>query len=353
MIGPRGVAHASGGPAAFEVMRRRLAGEAVMSPTCFEEPALQRLTDVLDELEERGSAPPSPLDLAILVRQVLRYEELRYKATTPISVKVRTGAQWPSADDWNSVGVDARRTGDSYLVRVLSWRPAWLRDVGEAGVDATAAAEVLRRQESSVPGDPFLAQFNRSHYRSLGQRSAVRAALTTPPGATLLICLPTGDGKSFIFQLVGELGFSDAGSGVTLVITPTVALALDHERAAHDLGFPNSPLAYRSGDENLQIIDGIRNGTQQLCFASPEATCGRLQPALMQAARSGLLRTIVVDEAHLVETWGANFRSEFQLLAGVRRSLLSVAAGPAPRTLLLSATVTEETIAAPFTRPPK
>src|SRR5207247_2055163 len=77
----------------------------------------------------------------------------------------------------------------------------------------------------------------------------------------------------------------------------------------------------------------------------PEATCGRLQPALMQAARSGLLRTIVVDEAHLVETWGTNFRSEFQLLAGVRRSLLSVAVGPVPRTLLLSATVTEETIA--------
>jgi ATP-dependent DNA helicase RecQ len=111
------------------------------------------------------------------------------------------------------------------------------------------------------------------------------------------------------------------------------------------LGFPNTPLAYRSGDENRQIIDGIRNGTQQLCFASPEATCGRLQPALMQAARSGLLRTIVVDEAHLVETWGVNFRSEFQLLAGVRRSLLSVAGGAAPRTLLLSATVTAETIA--------
>jgi ATP-dependent DNA helicase RecQ len=345
MINSRGVAHASDGPAAFEVMRRRLAGDAVIGLTVFTEPALLRLADVLDELEERGSAPPSPLDLAILVRQVLRYEELRYQATTPVSVKVLTGTQWPSADDWNSVGVDARRIDRSYSVRALAWRPVWLRDVGEIGVDATAAAEVRRRQESSVPGDPFLARFNRSHYRSLGQRSAVRAALTTPPGATLLICLPTGDGKSFIFQLVGKLGFSDAEPGVTLVITPTVALALDHERAAHDLGFPNAPLAYRSGNENRQIIDGIRNGTQQLCFASPEAACGRLQPALMQAARSGLLRTIVVDEAHLVETWGVNFRSEFQLLAGVRRSLLSVAGGPAPRTLLLSATMTEETIA--------
>jgi hypothetical protein len=55
------------------------------------------------------------------------------------------------------------------------------------------------------------------------------------------------------------------------------------------------------------------------------------------------LRALIVDEAHLVDAWGAEFRPEFQLLAGVRRELLEASAGNL-RTMLLSATYTQAAI---------
>ena len=64
-------------------------------------------------------------------------------------------------------------------------------------------------------------------------------------------------------------------------------------------------------------------------------------PAVMEAARAGLLQQIVVDEAHLVDQWGTDFRPEFQEIAGLRRDLLRVASDSPFRTLLATATLTE------------
>ena len=59
----------------------------------------------------------------------------------------------------------------------------------------------------------------------------------------------------------------------------------------------------------------------------------------------GLLKAIVIDEAHLVESWGTGFRSEFQMLSGVRRELLSTCPhDKRTRTVLLSATMTQSTL---------
>jgi len=217
-------------------------------------------------------------------------------------------------------------------------------------VDAIAMGATMQRHYQHTPGDPFLsvvAPFD--EYQSLGQRAAVRSALTVPPGATLLVCLPTGEGKSLVFYVVARLGFGDAvpPPGVTLVVTPTVALALDHERSAGRFGFDDAPRAYVGSSDrvtqNQNIVDAIRQGTQGLCFASPEAVCTTLRAPLLEAAAKGALRAIVIDEAHIVDTWGTSFRPEFQLLSGIRRDLLRKSP-PAlqARTLLLSATVTLE-----------
>jgi superfamily II DNA/RNA helicase len=165
-----------------------------------------------------------------------------------------------------------------------------------------------------------------------------------------LVCLPTGDGKSYVFQLLASIGYgaNDGLPGVTLVITPTVALAMDHERAAKELGISGHRMAYFGGipsEERRDMINRIRNGTQGLCFASPEAACGLLRPALIDAAKAGMFRTFVLDEAHLVDAWGANFRAAFQVLSGLRAEFMKVAPTPSkPRTLLLSATLTAATI---------
>jgi superfamily II DNA/RNA helicase len=337
--------------------------QAVPVPT----EALQRLVDgeaqdvslrdpsVLRRLQEALADPgAAALDLAVLLRHALRWQSLQpdwREHGQLASVIVPIGARWPEEALWRRLGVETEPHGQGLRLVAHPWRPSWLPGTKERAVDAAAAAALPRRPHQSVPGDPFLRRFGRETYQSAGQRTAIRAALTAPPGSTLLICLPTGDGKSFIFQLVSTMGFGDEGEvpGVTVVVTPTVALALDQERAAAELDLPNVPRAYRGGVDNAvlnrYLAERIAEGSQGLCFASPEAVCGPLRVPLMRAAEGGYLRALVIDEAHLVDAWGADFRPEFQLLAGVRRELLRASPDNGIRTLLLSATVTPQVAA--------
>lgn len=314
-------------------------------------PCLDRLSQALRAHTIGGAGRPSGVDLAVLIRQALRFRERQDPEAAVPQLWVPSGHGWPSADLWEQVGVEARSEGAGFVVHARPWVPEWIPNAAPDGVDAASAGENQMRVSEPMPGDPFLGRFDGHHsYLTRGQRSAVRAAFSTPPGATLLVCLPTGDGKSFIFQLVASLGYgsNDGLPGVTLVITPTVALALDHQRAVEQLDIVDHRSAYVGGmpsEERKGMAGRIRDGTQGLCFASPEATCGPLRSALMAAAATGLLRTIVVDEAHLVDAWGANFRASFQVLSGLRAEMLNEAPpGAEPRTLLLSATLTSATI---------
>lgn len=328
---------------AFDALERLLA-DAEMTDAILEEPVLCRVQQALE-----NGPRPSALDLAVLIRQVLRFHTLQYGGSDLVRMTIQRGSNWPTEAEWQAVGVKAQAAREKYLLQASPWLPSWLPDVGRDGVDAAAAGCEQRRYMHQVPGDPFLARFGLAEYLSAGQRAAVRAALTTPPGTTLLVCLPTGEGKSLVFQAVAEFGFSEGGHGpgVTLVVTPTVALAMDQERAALEFGMPDIPRAYVGGsrERNNQIAERIAAGTQGLCFASPEAVHGALRSSLMTAAQHLHLRAFVIDEAHLVDAWGANFRPEFQLLSGVRHDLLdAVGPGGRFRTFLLSATVTAETV---------
>ena len=311
-------------------------------PTCF-----QRLRRALTSIEAR----PSKLDLAVLVRQCLRFHDSQSESPVASRIRVPQGPNWPSTREWELVSMNSWPEEDWAMVQAKPWLPEWLPDVGTNGVDDGPVSEAQLRRLQSVPSDPFMARFDGyGSYQSSGQRAAARSALCAPPGSTLIVCLPTGEGKSFVFQAVATCGFGSADGrlGVTLVVTPTVSLALDHQRRAQELGIANHPVAYTSGmqvEQRRAIIDRIRNGTQGLCFAAPEAVCGPLFSSLSDAAAQGYLRALVVDEAHLVDTWGANFRAEFQLLGGIRSKLLERApASSLPRTLLLSATFTNATL---------
>ena len=82
--------------------------------------------------------------------------------------------------------------------------------------------------ETESSGDAILAThtgFNA--YKSFEQKVAVHTALNLPNGHTLLISLPTGGGKSLVTQLLAS-----SSDGLTVVIVPTVALALDQYYAA-------------------------------------------------------------------------------------------------------------------------
>lgn len=306
---------------------------------------LTRLANAIAGLEA-GSTGAA--DLAVLVRQAL----LRLPPAPEPEVRVPRRAPWPDESTWERFGCRAQPVGSAdFLITARPWVPAWLDTGAERALDA-AFREAPRRPDRSVAADPnLLLHTGYKTYSSPGQRAAVRAAFLTPPSSTLLVNLPTGAGKTMVFQLPA-LNVA-AESGLTLVIVPTVALARDQaERFAQmlpvDAATRQQPFAYFGGlpeEAKTQIRSAIAKGTQSILFTSPEAAFGALRRPLFAAAEAGRLRYFVVDEAHIVAQWGEQFRPEFQSLAGLRDALLArCPQGRGFRTLLLTATLTQDTL---------
>jgi len=322
------------GPNAFAALSSALAeGDTSALSEQMEEPAFERLRDALQD--EKASL----YDRTVLLRQALLYEGTRRAGTLEPEFSLATGWRVP----WDAFSLAHRDTNTGTRVKAKAWKPRWLRD--NRTVDQWAAQEVDRRAaHTPVEGDPFLGAVGFATYRSRRQRSAARAVLTTPPGATLTVVLATGEGKSLLFQLIDAVGFvGDSQSlsrGVTLVVVPTLALALDHALAT-----PEGALrAWRSGnvETNALIANSVSTGSQGLCFVSPEAACGALRQPLLKAASQGALRAVVIDEAHMVDAWGTGFRTDFQVLSSLVFELQAVSPPDRmPRTICLSATLTE------------
>ena len=187
-------------------------------------------------------------------------------------------------------------------------------------------------------------------YSCPGQRQAIHAAFFLQPGGTLVINLPTGSGKSMVAWAPALMA---APGSLTLMVTPTVSLAIDQERQLRShypfrivSQLPES-LAWHSGLSNRakkQIRRRLVDGSQRIIIASPESVVTSLARPLYEAAKTGQLKYFVVDEAHLVAQWGTEFRPEFQSMCGLRRELLASCPNVADRfrTLLLSATLSQE-----------
>jgi len=193
-----------------------------------------------------------------------------------------------------------------------------------------------------------LSDENYSHYSSAGQRMAVRVALTCPQDSTLFINLPTGCGKTLVAHACMLFGKSKA---LTIVIVPTVGLAIEQgERAkelldkADDFSVKNYAWYGQLSDgEKSEIRYNIDNGVQKVIFTSPESVTGSLLPLLFRLAKQNYISNIIIDEAHLIDTWGSNFRSEFQRFGALVASLRQVSNSPF-KTILMSATFTQSNI---------
>jgi len=219
------------------------------------------------------------------------------------------------------------------------WLPSWLDHYGNPP-DEPLNRSLVRRPNWSLPADQFyaLATLHRE-YLSGGQRQAVRAAATALPGDTITVVLPTGSGKT---EVVLTRAIRERPRQ-TLIITPTVSLALDLERRVQTMVGETRSLAYHgdiASEQKSAMVDAIRSGEQWITITSPEAACTVLSRALESAASEGRLGLIAIDEAHMVAEWGDDFRPAFQTLAGLRRTLLRVSpAWGQPITLLLTATL--------------
>lgn len=329
---------------------RRGGDELLSSPPPPEnEGTFTRIHQILSEFASADGSQ-FPHDLPPLLRQALFSENQLQR-----SMSVPRGNDWP--DDhryWEGFGFTVIDAGAEFIVRPKTWMPEWLGSTSEnreVDLFEECYSGLKYREAKPVPADPFYSDLTGfCTYLSIGQREAVRGALLMKPGSTLIVNLPTGSGKSIAGKIHVLLrGLND---GLTLFIVPTTALALDLERRTKTMlreyrGVPADELAWYGGltpGVKTDITQRIRNGTQGILFCSPEAVTGSLLPALYDAVEKHYLKYFVIDEAHIVAQWGAGFRPEFQGLAGVRRGLMRHSEGEALRTILMSATMSEETI---------
>ena len=289
----------------------------------------------------------SLLDIAILFRQILLQENNNAVLFVP------NNSKYPSLEEWNKVGIVAKKLDNYWEIYANGWTPKWLDGSEKQAVDYCVSLEVDKRKNinfSSNASDIFLTRCGSQYinYKSIDQQKAVRAVLSLDRGKTLAISLPTGEGKSLIFKLINSVGFYDTKNrGLTLVIVPTVTLALDQEKSMQIEQNNQTVYAFVGGreKENKILKERIKHGEQDICFVSPESVFGTLRQALISSAKNGNIRAVVMDEAHIVEEWGVDFRHEFQLFAGLWRELLNCSPSTNQfRTVLLSATYTQESL---------
>lgn len=313
----------------------------------------RRLWQILEPARQSGIFDSLP-DLMVLIRQLLLSES---DGLVPEPVTVPLDPGWPSPKEWEKFGLRITSRGATSLrLEPKPWQPEWLfktsaEDQADA-FDVEHRAILVRRTDAGVPMDPFIDEATGyGEYMCPGQREAILSAFFMPKGNSLVVNLPTGSGKTLVAQ--APLLVNGFESGLTLVVVPTNALALDLERRTceligyRDKRWKSHELAWLGGlseESRKSIKERIRSGQQGILFASPEAVCGALLHSLYNAASKGLISYFVIDEAHLVAQWGDAFRPAFQQIAGVRRGLLKESPREGFRTLLLSATFSPQTI---------
>ncbi|MDH0865490.1 DNA helicase RecQ [Mitsuaria sp. GD03876] len=163
-----------------------------------------------------------------------------------------------------------------------------------------------------VPLDILQEVFGYSAFR--GQQAAIVDHVTA--GGDALVLMPTGGGKSLCYQ-VPAIARQRAGHGVTVVVSPLIALMHDQvgalEEAGVEAAFLNST---QTLEETQRIEREMLAGRLTLLYAAPERVNTPRFIAQMQSLyERGLLALFAIDEAHCVSQWGHDFRSEYLSLS--------------------------------------
>lgn len=144
-----------------------------------------------------------------------------------------------------------------------------------------------------------------------GQEDIVRAVTA---GRNTLAIMPTGGGKSLCFQLPAL-----CRDGVTVVISPLIALMRDQVRALRAAGVEAGALTSGNTDEETEeVFQALDAGRLKLLYMAPERLASGGAVALLR--RMGVT-LIAVDEAHCVSQWGHDFRPDYLRIGELRRAL--------------------------------
>ncbi len=144
-----------------------------------------------------------------------------------------------------------------------------------------------------------------------GQQNIVEAVTA---GENVLAIMPTGGGKSLCFQLPALLR-----DGVTVVISPLIALMRDQVRALQEAGVNAGALTSGNTPEETDAVwEGLERGDLKLLYMAPERLAAG---GVMGMLRRVGVNMIAVDEAHCVSQWGHDFRPDYLRIGELRRAL--------------------------------
>ncbi|MEM8728700.1 MAG: DNA helicase RecQ [Pseudomonadota bacterium] len=144
-----------------------------------------------------------------------------------------------------------------------------------------------------------------------GQEEIVSAVVS---GDNVLAIMPTGGGKSLCYQLPALLR-----GGVTLVISPLIALMRDQVRALQEFGVVAGALTSGNTEEETDAVHAaLQAGELRLLYMAPERLAA---PGTVSALRRAGVSMIAVDEAHCVSQWGHDFRPDYLAIGALRQAL--------------------------------
>lgn len=179
------------------------------------------------------------------------------------------------------------------------------------------------RSNEFIDLQPHLKRFRLAAFRP-GQEEIIRTIIG---GRDTLCVMPTGGGKSLCYQLPALVL-----PGVTLVVSPLIALMKDQVDALSALGIPVSFInGTLSPDEQGDRMDRMAAGEFRLMYVVPE----RFRSSrFVSAARRSNISLLAIDEAHCVSQWGHDFRPDYAKLGKFREEIGN------PPTIALTATAT-------------